>query len=596
MNLFDTLVIILYFLLVAGLGLYYRKLASKNLESYFLSGKSMHWLALSMFGSVATFDISGTMWMVSMLFLLGMKSFWVHWMWGVMMGAFFMTYMGKWVRRSNVMTGAEWMITRFGDDRSGQSARTTYALMAVITQASFIGYAFQGIGKFAAVYIPLPANTLAVLIVLVTTFYVLLGGFYSAVITNVIQTVILIFAGILITVVAYRALSPEVIAAHIPQGWTSILPVWRIGEFAGTVNAPYEFLGALVIVWVLKGFLLNAGGPAQMYDFQTFLAARNPRDASKLGAAWSLFLIIRWGMVAGITLLALAGFTGITDPEQVMPMVLRDYLPMGLRGLVIAGLLAAFMSTFGATVNSGASYIVRDFWLAFFRPDAPEREQVRAGYISTVGIVIAGVIIGYQARSIAQIWNWIMMALGAGVLMPNFLRWYWWRMNGWGYAAGTLGGIILSLAALFFPEAPMYVVFPPIAAASLAASVAVSLATPPVDRSILVSFYRIVRPFGFWRPVRAASGLSPSELNTKSERLSVTLLNVLLGMVAITGFYLFPMYLVGHWHTFAWICLGTALAATVALAFTWYPNLPGADEYPEQVAALGTEAGAISHE
>jgi Na+/proline symporter len=596
MNFFDTLVIILYFLLVIGLGFFYRKIASKNLESYFLSGKSMHWLALSMFGSVATFDISGTMWMVSMLFLLGMKSLWVHWMWGFMMGAFFMTYMGKWVRRSEVMTGAEWMITRFGNDRSGQSARTTYALMAVITQASFIGYAFQGIGKFAAVYIPLPANTLAVLIVLATTLYVLLGGFYSAVITNVIQTVILVFAGILITVVAYRALSPEVIAAHVPEGWTSLLPVWRIGEFAGTANAPYEFLGALVIVWVLKGFLLNAGGPAQMYDFQTFLAARNARDASKLGAAWSLFLVIRWGMVAGITLLALAGFTGITDPEQVMPMVLRDYLPMGLRGLVIAGLLAAFMSTFGATVNSGASYIVRDFWLAFFRPDAPEREQVRAGYYATIGIVIAGVIIGYQARSIAQIWNWIMMALGAGVLMPNFLRWYWWRMNGWGYAAGTLGGILLSLAALFFPEAPMYIVFPPIAAASLAASVAVSALTPPVDRSILVSFYRVVRPFGFWGPVRSVSGLSPRELHRKSEQLSVTILNVLLGMIAITGFYLFPMYLVGHWHSFAWICLGTALAATAVLAFTWYPNLPGAEEKPEPVPVSGMETGVIGNE
>ncbi len=135
---------------------------------------------------------------------------WHHWMWGVYMAAFFMAYMGKWVRRSNVITAAEWMKTRFGDDKGGKLARSTYALMAVITLASFIGYAFQGIGKFASVYISLEplaaiisspglsqfilanqANILAVLVITITTVYVIMGGLYSVVVTDVFQTVIL---------------------------------------------------------------------------------------------------------------------------------------------------------------------------------------------------------------------------------------------------------------------------------------------------------------------------------------------------------------------------------------------------------------------
>ncbi|MDP2984815.1 MAG: hypothetical protein Q8O92_15960 [Candidatus Latescibacter sp.] len=578
MSFLDTLIIILYFAAVIGMGFYYQKRASRNLESYFLGGKSMHWIFLSMFGSVSTFDITGTMWIVSLLFLMGMKSLWVHWMWGVMMGAFFLAYMGKWVRRSNVLTGAEWMITRFGNDRAGVVARTTYALMAVITLASFIGYAFEGIGKFAAVYISLPPNLLAVIIVAVTTLYVLLGGLYSVVFTHVIQAVILIIAGTVIAVVAYQALTPELLASHLSADWTSLVPVWRIPEFTGTANAQYELFGALVIVWVLKGFLLNAGGPAQMYDFQSFLAARSPRDASKLGAAWSFFLIIRWGMVMGITLLALTGFTGITDPEQVMPIVLKDYLPMGLRGIVIAGLLAAFMSTFSATVNSGASYIVHDLWQPYFRPLATERQLVRSSYAATVAIVIVGIVIGFQAKSIAQIWNWMMMSLGAGVIMPNFLRWYWWRMNGWGYAAGTLGGILLSLIALFLPAAPMYVIFPPIVIASLAACIIGSLVTPPVDSEIIVAFYRTVRPFGAWKPIRNIAGLLPEEANKRSESAALTVFNVLVGMAAITGYYLFPMYLVGHWHRYAFICLAVAVTATIILSVTWYRNLPREEE------------------
>jgi len=384
MNAIDFGIVILYFLLVIGLGFWYQRRASRNLESYFLGGKRLPWWALAMSGSVSTFDITGTMWIVSVLYLLGMKSMWHHWMWGFLMGAFFLAYMGKWVRRSNVMTAAEWMKTRFGETPGGKLARTVYALMAVVTQASFIGYAFQGIGKFAAVYIPLedlaryttipwvrqlvtvhePA-VLAVAIITVTTLYVVLGGLYSVVVTDVVQTIILTLGSLCIAWIAWRRLTPDLLA-RLPHDWSSLGFSWRLPQFAGTPDHQFEFFGPLVIVWIAKGLLLNAGGPAQMYDFQRFLAARHARDAAKIGAAWSLFLIVRWAMAVGIALLALTGAAGVTDSEKVMPLILRDFMPVGFRGIVIAGLLAAFMSTFSSTVNSGASFIVRDLWQPFW--------------------------------------------------------------------------------------------------------------------------------------------------------------------------------------------------------------------------------------
>jgi len=569
----DYVVIAVYFAAMIAFGFWYRKRASRNLEAYFLGAKSMHWLALGMSGSVSFFDVTGTMWIVSILFVLGMRSMWVHWMWGFMMGAFCLAYMGKWCRRSNVMTGAEWMLTRFGDGGGGLVARTASAVLAVFMTASFIGYAFQGIGKFASVYIGLAPHTCAILIFAITTLYCLLGGLYSVVVTDVIQTVILTFAGILIAAVAYTKLTPELLA-QLPADWASLTPRWRLAELAGGEHAEYELFGALLIVWVLKGLLLNAGGPAQMYDFQRFVAARDARDAAKVGAVWSVFLIVRWGLVMGICLLAITGVASHTDPEKVMPEVLQAYIPAGVRGFVIAGLLAAFMSTFSSTINCGASYIVRDFWQRFVRPDAGERHLVRVGYAATVGIVVAGILIGFQATSIKQIWDWMMMALGAGVVMPNVLRWYWWRMNGWGYAAGTLAGILFALVALFLPAAPLYIVFPTICAGALAACIVATLATRPVDEAVLVAFYRNVRPFGAWGPVRAKAGLTPEELAAPSESPWIAALNTALGMVAIAGCYLFPMYLVGHWHGRALAWLLVALAATAALAVTWYPNLP----------------------
>jgi len=594
----DYWIIVLYFGIVIGLGFWYRRRASRSLGAYFLGGKSIHWLALAMSGSVSNFDITGTMWIISILFVLGMKSMWHHWMWGFLMGAFFMSYMGKWVRRSNVMTAAEWMKTRFGSDAGGRLARTAYALMAVITLASFIGYAYQGIGKFASVYIPLESlaqytsspwlqnlftehepDVLAVTIIGVTTLYVILGGLYSVVVTDVIQTIILTVGSIFIAYIAWSKLTPDLLA-HLPQGWTSLNVPWRIEELAGTKNAEFEFFGALVIVWILKGLLLNAGGPAQMYDFQRFLAARDARDAAKVGAAWSFFLIVRWAMAIGIALLAITGVTGVTDSEKVMPLVLLEFLPVGIRGIVIAGLLAAFMSTFSSTVNSGASFIVRDIWQPYFRPRAGDRESVRFSYLATLLLVLVGVAIGFQAKSIARIWNWMMMALGAGVVIPNVLRWYWWRMNGWGYSLGTLVGILLSLIILFFPNLPSYTAFGLICIASLLAGIIGSLLTRPVEREVAISFYRSVRPFGLWKPIRESARLSADQCTggsrtaPNSENVSLTALNVVLAMLAISGLYLFPMYLVGHWYTSSMIWLGVALAAIAALKYTWYSNLP----------------------
>jgi SSS family solute:Na+ symporter len=595
MSFVDYGIILFYFTIVIGLGFWYQKRAAKNLKAYFLGGKNIHWLALAMSGSVSNFDITGTMWIISILYVLGMKSMWHHWMWGFLMGAFFLSYMGKWVRRSNVMTAAEWMNTRFGSDSGGKLARTAYALMAVLTLASFIGYAYQGIGKFASVYIPLESlaqytsipwlqnilteyepDVLAAAIISITTLYVVLGGLYSVVVTDVIQTIVLTLGSIFIAYIAWSNLTPELLS-NLPENWTSLSVPWRIEEFAGTDNATFEFFGALVIVWVLKGLLLNAGGPAQMYDFQRFLAARDARDAAKVGAAWSVFLIVRWAMTVGIALLALTGVTGLTDSEKVMPVVLQEMLPIGIRGIVIAGLLAAFMSTFSSTVNSGASFIVRDIWQPYFCPQADEKKSVHFSYVATILLVLIGVAIGTKASSIAQIWSWIMMALGAGVVIPNVLRWYWWRMNGWGYALGTLGGMLLSLVVLFFPGAPVYYVFPSVCAASLFVSIAASLATQPTGLDILVGFYKSVRPFGLWKPIVRKVELSAEELSIKSESVLLTILNVVLAMFAIAGLYLFPMYLVGHWYVDSMIWLVLAVAAILALKYTWYQFLPAAD-------------------
>jgi len=589
MSTVDILIIVAYFAIVIGAGFWYRRRAARDLESYFLGGRKIHWTMLAMSGAVSNFDITGTMWMVSMLCVLGMQSWWHHWMWGVAMPAFALAYTARWVRRSRVMTAAEWMSTRFGTGAGGRLARYAAAIMSVIFTATVVGYAFQGIGKFASEYIALDplANYLPVsvewlsahqetilasLFFTVTTLYVVMGGLYSVVLTDVIQTIILTGAAILICWIAFVEVPPEAIAASVPADFTRLAPSWRMEHLAGTDHAMYEMFGLLTIAWVCKGLLLCTGGPSQLYDFQRYVATSSVRDAAKLAAAWPFFLVVRWAMVMGIALLAMTRLEEGVDPERIMPIVLREYLPAGIRGLVLAGLVAAFMSTFSSTVNSGAAFIVRDLWQPIFRPNADESQLVRSSYWATILIVVAGILIGARAESINQIWTWIMMALTTSIIVPSVLRWYWWRLNGWGYAAGVFGGVIATFAMLAVETAD-YTTFLVICLGSLIPSIVVSYMTPAVDSHTLGEFYREIRPFGFWRPV----AMHCEKKRSPSDSVKRSLFNAAIGTAGLTGLYLGPMYLVGHWYAQAAVWAAIFVLCLITLYFTWYRFLP-ADE------------------
>ena len=156
MDTLDNSIIVAYFVIIIIAGILAgRKAKNSNLDDYFLGGRKIHWLALSMSGSVSNFDITGTMWMVSILATLGMRSIWHHWTWGFLAGAFFLAYMAKWIRQSNVRTAAEWMHCRFGNGKAATSARLTFSVYAVLLTIGLVALAYQGIGKFASFYIPL---------------------------------------------------------------------------------------------------------------------------------------------------------------------------------------------------------------------------------------------------------------------------------------------------------------------------------------------------------------------------------------------------------------------------------------------------------
>jgi solute:Na+ symporter, SSS family len=354
---------------------------------------------------------------------------------------------------------------------------------------------------------------------------------------------------------------------------------------------------------VFKGILISLAGPAPNYDMQRILAAKNPREAALMSGFVTVALFVpRYLMIAGISVLALALIdrnTAVVSEsyfEQLLPTVIYQYVPIGLKGLVIAGLLAAFMSTFSGTINAAAAYLVNDVYKRYMRPAAPEREYIRASYAGSLIVVIAGCAAGLYIPSVAKATNWIVSGLWVGYTAPNILKWYWWRLNGWGYFWGMILGIGAALATAFFPEVNQWMAnqsiwvvsqladtqgvafdvnlmaFPVVLAISLFGTLAGSLLTRPQEESALLGFYTRTRPWGWWAPIRDVAMRQDPQFRPNGD-FARDAFNVLIGIVWQTAFVAMPIYAaIHHWKEAA-ICLAIIAMTSGILKRSWYDRL-----------------------
>lgn len=588
LSLVDQIIVVLYLATIMAIGFAMKRKAAKGMSSYFLGGRQLPWWALAMSGSSSYFDITGTMWIVSTFIALGLKGMWVHMLWGFPITAFYLAYMGKWIRRSDAMTGAEWMKTRFGSGKAGDIARFSYTLFAILTICALLGYGAIGMGKFGSIFLPFSPTTCAFLILGVTGAYVVLGGFHGIVRVEIVQTIVLSAGAIVFAIIGYTHFNSAEFAAKIPAGWGDIWPSVRPEAFQGLVSGgtDYSLFGALVAVWVAKGLLLCLSGPEQLYDFQRFLAAKDERDASKLGALWGAIHTVRWCFAMAIAVMAIMGIGNVAldaqlraDPETALPLIIGSMLPVGVVGFMLAALLSGFLATFSSTVNGGAAYLVKDIYQRYINPEADNKKLVRVSYVSSALLILTGLIISIFGTSINTAFLWIFGTLAAGILPPNVLRWYWWRLNGQGYAAGVFGGMALSLGQVFFDQfvfdspLPLYIGFPVIAIASTLLTIAVSMLTPATDSTTLKNFYRKVQPTGFWSPVKREL-LEDDPGFKKQLSFSVEFFNTIVAMIGITALYVSMLYLVLHRLEIGFGLLAVTLVTVVILYFSWYKTLP----------------------
>lgn len=590
----DTAIIIGFLILVTVVGFVMSRAAAQGMEDYFLGGNKIPWYVLGISTATSNFDMAGTMIIVAMVFSLGYKGFLVELRGGVGISlAFLVVFLGKWLRRSRVMTSAEWMKLRFGTDGSGKAAHLLSAIANIALSLGMIIYFAKGAGKFLKHFIPVDEVTCTAIMVIIGLLYTLLSGLYGVVFTDVIQMFLLTFTAIYISFRAF-AITGEV---SFPGGFLDfdLEPVQAplgqalLAKEPETWGAIFPLFGLCVFTWFLRSALEGMGGVGGYTD-QRFFAARNEREASLLTMESIVLSLFRWTMVAGLVVMGFqlvqSGGVGaqevIADPENLLPIVLGQLLPAGVKGFVIAGLIAAAMSTFDSTLNAGASYVVKDVYQSYVKPEASAEDLMRMSKTATVALCVAGVAFAALVPNINQIWRLITMGLGAGLFVPLALRWYWPRFTGWGFAAGTAAGMVTGLVTNTVAPLPLYQAFPLTLGAALAGSVLVSLVTPPTHDDQLVRFYVQISPWGFWgRIEELAMEQGHLSREDKLERLVEKLyegLALALSVPFQMCLLLAGMSFIFHdWGKFGFF-FTVALVSAAGLYLFWFRNLKSEED------------------
>ncbi|OIN56414.1 sodium:solute symporter family protein [Arsenicibacter rosenii] len=608
----DISILVVYLILMIVLGMVLKKRSARSKEAYMLGGKSLPWYMLGLSNASDMFDVSGTMWMVMLAFVYGLKSIWLPWLWPVFNQVFLMMYLSVWLRRSNVATGAEWIETRFGRGQGVTASHTIVVVFALLSCLGFLAYGVVGIGKFVETFLPyeqvapylpvwFPAACLphvyGTTISAFAVFYAILGGMTSIVIGDLLKYLIMTVSAAVIAVIAMQHLQTQPL--RVPAGWLDPFFNWTLSDLnwsgiLNEVNAKiaadgFSPFGVFFMMMTFKGILASLAGPAPTYDMQKILSTKSPQEAAKMSGLVSVVLLpVRYAMIMGFTVLALLHYEQLhltsakgIDFEKLLPSAILQFVPPGLMGLLLAGLMAAFMGTFAGTLNAAQAYLVNDIYLKYLRPKAGNKQVIRINYAAGLLVACAGISLGVFVRDVNSILQWIVSALYGGYVAANVLKWHWWRFNASGFFWGMLAGII---PALIFPYVFTGVLelyyFPLLFLCSMTGCVAGSLLTPPTDPDTLKAFYRTVRPWGFWKPVHELVIAETPDFEP-NKNVGIDAFNVVAGIAAQCALTILPIYLILGMYKELSISLCLLLLCGLILKKTWWDRLP-ADTHPEK--------------
>jgi solute:Na+ symporter, SSS family len=554
----DWVVVGLYFLFMLVVGLYFMRRASRSLADYFVSGRDLPWWVIAL-SAVATYTDAGLAPAVTMLTyqggLLGNAIWWIPYVIWMPIGA---VLWSKYWRRLGTVTSAELLNIRY----SGRVAHLYRGIYAVFMSFGFIvvlmGYVSGWLGAALGPILGWEPISLILFSAVVTAAYTVASGLSGVAYTDAYQFGIFLLGNIiLVPIVIFAAGGME----HVYQ----TIEMTRGAAGAETffrVLPPVQGLGTLTIVAFTVQGLFFAASPTggEGFTAQRFMAARNEFHA-QVGQLFNaiLTLIVRVVpfLLLGVVAAALYAPGSVAEPGEIWARMVRSYAPVGLLGLLVAGIFAAYMSTVSTLMNWGASYIVNDFYKPFVRPSESERHYVWVGRIGSVVIFSLSLFVAYYFVEGLRAWFLFINSVVFAFILPlSWLRFFWWRLNIYGEAAALIIGLPLSYV-VWFPLGfsneqahPFWQGFLLLFGLGFVTIIAITYLTRPERIETLREFYARCRPPGFWGPV--VKDFAPEVRQEIREETLTDVYDCVLGVVFCTASILAVISPIGrHWGIFA---------------------------------------------
>lgn len=555
----DWAIVVVYLVFSLGLGLYLGRRASGSLVDFFVSGRSLPWWLAGTSMAATTFSIDTPLYIAGVVGNRGIAGNWEWWSFGIAHVVMIYVFARLW-RRSEIITDAELTELRYGGPMAAWLRGVKAFLFAVPINCIGIGYAMLAMVKvidalqlWQSVGVE-PGESLKLLSVIGVSVLVLVyagfSGLWGVVATDFFQFFLALLGAMIVAVVAVtnlggmgslveqvKAVGGTDLLAFVPLeradegGW------YRWSETAGISVS--TFLAYVTLQW--WAFRRSDGGGEFI---QRLAAAKDEAEAEK--AAWFFnilhYVIRTWPWVI-VALAAVVIYPNLDDRELGYPMLMLDFLPPVLLGLVVASLIAAFMSTVSTLINWGASYLTNDLYGRFLRPEASQSELVLAGRLASVLVTALGAVAAFYSQDVTTVFR-LVIAIGTGPGLVLILRWFWWRINAAAELAAMVAGFLVGLVTTVVP----ILTIPDFGLRLLTTTlitmviwVTAMLATPPESDDTLDTFYTKVRPGGpGWERQRQRTGLWPAQSLSYDLLKALAALLLLLGaMLGVGGFLLY---------------------------------------------------------
>lgn len=508
----DYVIIVAYFLLTIVIGLSYSKQAGKDLSGFFLGGRGLSWFIAGISMVATTFAADTPLAVNELVVKNGISGNWLWWNFlaGGMLTTFF--FANLW-RRSGVMTEVELIELRY----SGQPAAILRGFKAVylglFINAMILGWvnvAMISILKefFDLTYQAALLYTAAAMVFV--AIYSSISGLLGVAITDAVQFVIAMTGCIILAYIVVN--SPEIGGIDQLKATLNATHPGALSFFPNISNSSSTEIGSTLAISVSTFFAYlgiqwwaswypgaEPGGGG--YIAQRMMSTRTEKDAIYATLFFQIahYCIRPWAWIL-VGLCAIVLYPNIADKKLGYIMAMKQFLPPGLKGLLLVAFFAAYMSTIATQLNWGASYIVNDLYHRFINTKASNKQLVLVARLTTLALMIIGLAVSTQIESISGVWSFLIEC-GAGLGLVLILRWYWWRINAWSEIAATITPIVLytacKVANVPFPTSYFITV-----GVTTIVWIAVTFLTKPTNIDHLKAFYARVRPDGAWEPIQ----------------------------------------------------------------------------------------------